>query len=129
MAIGLKKQIDVKKIFLVLLLSFLAIQLVSWALSEFAGYQIIKGGTMLLLFLVVIFLTTLFSLGRNINQLTWKKDGLFILIVFGLIITAFVALPKYLPMFFSSSSMQFKTSLEEIIQAIVKLSSGGIVPN
>ena len=126
MAIGIKKTLDVKKLFIVLLLSFLALQLLSFVLSEMGYMEMLKGGPMLLLFLVVIFLVTLFSLGRNINQLTLKKDGLFILIIFALIILAFIFLPRYIPSIFSTSGFEIREFLREQIGVVIKLGPGGV---
>lgn len=122
-----KLGINTSKFFIILILSFLTIQFLSFVLTEFGYTQMFKGGFMIFLFLISIFLVTLFSIGKNITQLK-KQDLLIVISILGLLILAFIYLPRVIPQIFSSSSMQFKTSLEEIIQAIVKLSPGGIFP-
>lgn len=128
MALKSRFGFNTQKFFTALLVSFIAIQIGSWLLSEFMGYPLLKGGPMLLLFLVVIGLVSLFVLGRKLGDLSMKRDGLFTLLVFGAIIVAFLFLPKYIPQIFSASSMEFGDYLKRIISAIMELSPGGIVP-
>ncbi len=118
--------VDTGKFFITLLLSFVAIQIASWFLSEVLDYPMLKTGWILLLFLVVIGIIALFMLGKNITQLTLKKDGLFILIIFGLIILAFIYLPKYLPTIFSATGFEIREFLRETIGTAIQLGGTGV---
>ncbi len=125
----LRERFNTQKFFIALLVAFLAVQLISWIASEyFPEVQILKGGTMLLLFLVVIGIISLFVLGKQLGQLDLKKDFLFILLVFGAIIALFIFLPAIIPQIFSVRGLEMGDFLKEIIAAIMKLSPGGIVP-
>ncbi len=118
---AIREKIDPTKLFQVVLIAFVVIQGISFVLSELDVFPIIKGGWFLLLILTLITLTTLFTLGKNITQLEIKKNLVFIVLVFGLIILAFVYLPTYLPQIFSSSSIDIGETVRE--------SSGTIVQN
>ncbi len=125
----LRERFNTQKFFIALLVAFLAVQLISWIASEyFPEVQILKGGPMLLLFLVVIGIISLFVLGKKLGQLDLKKDFLFILLVFGAIIALFIFLPAIIPQIFSVRGLEMGDFLKEIIAAIMKLSPGGIVP-
>lgn len=116
--------INTSKFFLILILSFLTIQLVSWALSEVMDYPLLKMGWMILLFLVVIGVITLFVLGKNITQLTLKKEGLFMIIIFAIIILAFIYLPNIIPQIFSTQSLEIGEYVKGIIGTIIKMGPG-----
>lgn len=124
----LKDRFNAGKIFQALLFGFLAVQLISWIASEyFEDIPILKGGPMLLLFLVIIGITSLFILGRRLGQLDLKKDLLFILLIFGGIVVAFIFLPQVIPQIFSTRGLEMGELLKEIMTAIMK-APGGIVP-
>ncbi len=124
MALKSRFGFNTQKFFTALLVSFIAIQIGSWLLSELMGYPLLKGGPMLLLFLVIIGLVSLFVLGRKLGDLSIKKDGLFILLVFGAIIAAFIFLPKYIPQIFSIQSLEIKEFLREVIGTIAEVGTG-----
>ena len=117
------------KFFIVLLLSFITIQIISYLLSEIMDYPMLKMGWVLLIFLVVIGIVSLFVLGKRLGQLELKKDGLFILLIFGMIILAFIYLPEIIPQIFSAQSLEVGEYFKKIINVIMKLSPGGITPN
>lgn len=121
---AIKNRIDASKFFQVVIITFVVVQGLSWLLSELDIFPIIKGGWFLLLLLVVVGLTTLFTLGRSITQLEIKKNLLFIILIFGAIIAAFIFLPDYLPQIFSIQSLEVKEFLREIIGTIGKMGTG-----
>ncbi len=120
-------RIQAGKFLQVVLIAFAIIQGLSWVLSELDIFPIIKGGWFLLLMLVVIGLTTLFTLGRGITQLELKRNLLFILLIFGIIIASFIFLPKYLPQIFSTSGIEFGATIKQTMISVIKLTPGGIV--
>ncbi len=125
----LKERFNAGKAFQALLLGFLAVQIISWVVSEFfEDIPMLKGGPMLLIFLVVIGMISLFVLGRKLGQLDLKKDLLFILLVFGGIIVLFIFLPDIVPQIFSTSGVELGEFVKDVTAAIMKLSPGGIVP-
>jgi len=128
MALLKRKQIDWKKFFLALLFAFITIQVVSWILSEYTDFPILKGGPILLFFLVVVGIVSLFVLGRKLGELDLKKDGIFILFVFIFLILAFIFIPKIVPEIFSVGGAEIREFLQKTVTTIMKLSPGGIVP-
>ncbi len=124
----IKGKFDIQKFFIALLLGFLAVQLISWIASEyFPEVEMLKGGPMLLLFLVIIGIISLFVLGKRLGQLDLKKDLLFILLVFGAIIVAFIFLPDVIPQIFSASGYEIREFLRETIGTVMKLGGTGVV--
>jgi len=121
---AIREKINASKFFQVVLIAFVVIQGISWLLSELDIFPIIKGGWFLLLLLVIVGLTTLFSLGRSITQLEIKKNLLFIILIFGAIIVAFIFLPDYLPQIFSIQSLEIREFLQEVIGTIGKMGTG-----
>ncbi len=122
---ALKERFNMGKFFQALLLGFLAVQLTSWIISSFLpDIEILKGGPMLLLFLVIIGIISLFVLGRRLGQLTLKRDLLFILLVFGAIITLFIFLPQVVPQIFSVGGIEFGEYIEQTISTIVGMGPG-----
>ncbi len=123
----IKDRFNVGKMFQALLLGFLAVQLISWTASEFLEeVPLLKGGPMLLIFLVIIGITSLFVLGRRLGQLDLKKDLLFILLVFGGIVVAFIFLPQVVPQIFSTRGLEMGEYIKQIINTIIAMSPGGI---
>ena len=100
--------IDEKKYFQVVFFSFLAVQILSWAISSVSATPILKGGSMIFLFMAVVLIVTLYNIGRDFTSLNLKKDGIFIIFVFVTIIILFIALPKLIPQIFSASGIQFR---------------------
>ena len=124
---ALRDKFNMGKFFQALLLGFLAVQLISWAISYFfPDVEMFKGGPMLLLFLVIIGIISLFVLGRKLGQLTLKRDLLFILLVFGGIIVLFVFLPDIIPQIFSASGVELKEFLRENVATVIQLGPRGI---
>ena len=87
---------------------------------------ILKGGPMLLLFLVVIGIVSLLVLGKRLGQLDLKRDLPFIILVFAAVILLFIFLPTIVPQIFSVEGAQFGEFMKDVISAIMKLSPGGI---
>ena len=124
----LKDKINASKFLQVVLIAFAVIQGISWVLAELDVFPIIKGGWFLLLMLIVISLTTLFSLGRNITALNLKKDLIFILLVFGGIVAAFIFLPQVVPQIFSTQALEMSEYIKQTINSVIGLLPGGITP-
>ena len=122
---AVKDRFNMMKFFQALLLGFLAVQLVSWMVSSFfPEIEMLKGGPMLFLFLVVVGIISLFVLGKRLGQLDLKKDLLFILLVFGAIVVLFIFLPDIVPQIFSIGGMEFSVYIKQAISAIVQLGPG-----
>lgn len=121
---AIKGRLDTGKMFRAVLIGFITLQVLSWILDQVGLYPLIKGGPMILLFLVVILFSTLFVLGRKIGDLSIKKDLLFVLIVFGAIGALFVYLPQYIPQIFSASGLEVKEILKEISGIIIRSGTG-----
>ena len=120
-----QNRFNMMKFFQALLLGFLAVQLISWGVSSFfPEIEMLKGGPMLLLFLVIIGITSLFVLGRKLGQLDLKRDLLFILLVFGGVIAAFIFLPQVVPQIFSSGGIELGELIKENIVAVIQLGPG-----
>jgi len=118
--------IDTKKYFEVVLVSFLAVEVVSWILSSVSDTPILKGGTILFLFLVTILLITLFSIGKNLDTIRWGREGFFILLVIAGVSALFFMLPKLVPELFSSIGVNLNKALNEMGADIVK-TAGNII--
>ncbi len=126
----LKDRLNMGKFFQALLLGFLAVQITSWIISSFfPDIEMFKGGPMLLLFLVIIGIISLFVLGRRLGELNMKRDLLFILLVFGAIIVLFIFLPDVIPQIFSTSGVELKEFLRENVATIIQLGPRGISYN
>jgi len=121
------KKFSANEMFKAVLVGFLATQLISWIISAFTDIPILKGGPMLILFLVIVVITTLYTLGQNITQVNIKKEGILILLVFGIILALIMFLPDYLPQIFSSQSIELGETIKETMISVIKLSSGGVV--
>lgn len=103
--------IDEKKYFQVVFFSFLAVQILSWAISSVSSTPILKGGPMVFLFMAVVLIITLYNIGRDFSSLNLKKDGIFIIFVFVSIIILFIILPKLVPQIFSASGLEVRNFL------------------
>ncbi len=123
----LKDRLNMGKFFQALLLGFLAVQIISWIISSFfPEIEMFKGGPMLLLFLVIVGIISLFVLGRKLGQLNIKRDLLFIVLVFGAIIVLFIFLPDVIPQIFSASGVELKEFLRDNVATVIQLGPRGI---
>ncbi len=122
-----QNRFNMMKFFQALLFGFLAVQVISWIVSSFfPEVEMFKGGPVLLLFLAVIGITSLLVLGRKLGQLDLKRDLLFILLVFGGIVAAFIFLPQVIPQIFSTGGMELKEFLRENIGTVIQLGGTGV---
>lgn len=119
--------IDEKKYFQVVLFSFLAVQLLSWAISSVSDTPILKGGPMLFLFLIAILLVTIYSIGRDFTSLSLKKDGIFILLVFIAIILLFLILPIIIPSIFSANGLELREFVIKTAGNVIGYGGTGVV--
>ncbi len=95
--------LDVNKLFITLLIIFVALQAGSYIYSEFVDSTPLKLGWTFLLVLVVVAIISLYTLGKRIGSLN-TKDIIFIIIEAGAIIGLFYYLPDLIPQIFSSIS-------------------------
>ena len=124
---AIRTNIDTTKFFIALLVGFSVVQIGSYVLSELGLMPFIKIGWGIMLMLVTILMTTLFTLGKNITQLNLKRDGPFIALIFVTIILMFIFLPSIIPQIFSTAALEMKDSLQETIATISRLGPGGII--
>ena len=114
------EKFDTEKFFTSLLLGFVAIQIISWLLYEYMDIPILKGGWIILLMLVIIFMTTLFVMGRRIGTLK-KEDYAFVGLIAAVIILAFIFLPDFFPQIFTIHSMEVREIIKQTMISIFKL--------
>lgn len=119
-----RTKLDEKRFFLALLFGFITIQVVSWILSEYTDFPILKGGPILLFFLVIVGIVSLFVLGKRLGDLDLKKDGIFILFVFISLILLFIFIPKIVPEIFSVGGAEIREFLRGTIGTVMKVGSG-----
>jgi len=115
-----KFSIDGSKYFQAILISFLLIQSISFILYQYADIPLLKIGWLLTLSLVIVAISTLFTLGININQLN-TKSIIFMAVVLVVIISLIFALPKIIPEIFSiynPSAIDYSNQLNSILGGI-----------
>lgn len=117
---------DGERFFQTVLVGFVALQIISWLISSISDVPILKGGPMLFLFMVVILFITLFSIGKNINTVSLRKEGFFILLVYVTIFIMFIYLPNVIPQIFSVSGIEFKDFLRDMAGQIANMGTGVI---
>jgi len=113
--------IDSKKYFQAILVSFLVIQAISFILFKYADIPLLKIGWLFILSLVIVAISTLFTLGININQLN-TKSIIFMAIVLLVVIALIFALPKIIPEIFSlynPSGIEYSNQLNSIIGGLI----------
>lgn len=92
-----------RTIALAFIAGFFAVQIVSILVSTlFPSIPLLQGGPIILIFLLGIAVMSLFILGIRYDELK-KENLIFVLLIFGLLVAAYYALPKYLPGLFSIS--------------------------
>jgi membrane-associated HD superfamily phosphohydrolase len=123
---ALQDRIQPGKFFQVVLIAFAVLQFTSWILDELDIFPLIKGGWFLMLLLAIVALTTLFTIGRTRTPLELKRNALFILLVFAIIVGLVIFLPKYIPQIFSASSIEFGEAIKQTMISVIKLTPGGI---
>lgn len=113
---------DTEKFFTSTILGFVVIQVLSWLLHEYVGetFPLIKGGWIIILILLVVFIVTLFVMGRKVGTLK-REDYLFVGLVGAVIIIAFWALPKYVPQIFSSSGLEVGNTIKQTMNSIFNI--------
>lgn len=112
------------KYFQTILISFLLIETISFLLYKFADVPLLKIGWLIMLSLIIVGISTLFTLGISIGELN-KNSLIFILIVLAAILALIFFLPQILPEIFSiynPSSIQYS----EIIKSSLNSILGGI---
>ncbi len=121
-------RIDADKFFIALLFSFVAIQLGSWILSSLIPkLPLIKGGWVLFLFLIIITITTLYTLGKNIKDFNFRREGMVIFFIFIIVFLLFIFIPKMVPEIFSVLGTEIREFFRENVGTIIRLSPSGIV--
>lgn len=119
-----KFSIEPAKYFQTIMVSFLLIQVVSWLLFQFADIPLIKMGWLLMLSLIIVAISTLFSLGIGITELN-KNSIIFILIVLAAIIALIFTLPRLLPEIFQIYNPSMNQYSEIIRQNLNSILSWG----
>ena len=94
---------DVNKLFITLLIIFVALQAGSYIYSEFVDSTPLKLGWTFFLMLVIVAIISLYTLSKKIGSLD-GKDIIFIVIEFAAIVGLFYYLPDIIPQIFSSIS-------------------------
>jgi len=94
---------DVNKLFITLLLIFVALQAGSYLYSEFVDAEPLKLGWAFFIMLIVVTIISLYTLSRRIGSLD-GKDIIFIVIMAASIIALFIYLPDLIPQIFSAIS-------------------------
>jgi len=80
---------------------FFGLQIVSLMLSYFfPSIETFKGGPIVLVIILAVAIMSLFILGIRYDQLDSKKNLIFVLMIFGLLIASYYYLPKYVPQIF-----------------------------
>jgi len=99
------------------LVSFLVVQAIAYILHVALDIPLLKIGWLFILSLVIVAISTLFTLGININQLNMKSI-IFMGIVLLIIMALIFALPRILPEIFSiynPSAIEYSNQLNSII--------------
>jgi hypothetical protein len=105
-----------KNYFQGILISFLVIQAISYILHVSFGVQLLKLGWLLFLFMAVVLITVLFTLGINLEHLN-KKSLLFALIIFLSVVGLIIALPSIVPEIFSAYGLEHNIEYSELIKS------------
>ena len=119
-----KISIDAKKYFQAILISFLLIQAVSFILYQYADIPLLKIGWLFILSLVIVAISTLFTLGINITQLN-TKSIIFMLVVLALVIVLIFTLPRIIPEIFSlynPSGIEYSEVIRQNLNSILSWS-------
>jgi len=108
-----------KSIGIAFIAGFFAVQIISLLLTAlFPSIPILRGGPIVLVFLLAIAVISLFVLGINYDELKTKENIFFALLIFGLLIAGYYYLPKYVPQIFTISP-GISTSIKSAIGSIV----------
>jgi len=113
--------IDSKKYFQAILVSFLVIQAISFILYQYADIPLLKIGWLLILSLIIVAISTLFTLGVSINQLD-TKSIIFMGVVLLVVIALIFALPKIIPEIFSlynPSGLEYSNVIRQNLNSIL----------
>lgn len=114
------KGFEPSKYFQTILISFLLIETISYILYKFADVPILKLGWLMILSLIIVAISTLFTLGINVNQMD-KNSIIFILIVLAAILSLIFFLPRLLPEIFSiynPSGIEYSNQLINFLNSI-----------
>lgn len=115
------KMPNLRDIIIGFIAGFFGLQIVSLILSSiFPTIPIFRGGPIVLIFLLGISIMALFILGIRYDQLKTKENLLFVLLIFGLLVVAYVYLPRYLPQIFSISP-ELTNSVKSTLNSIFSI--------
>lgn len=112
------------KYFQTILISFLLIETISFLLFKFADIPLLKIGWLIMLSLIIVAISTLFTLGISIGELN-KNSIIFIVIVLAAILALIFFLPQILPEIFSvynPSAIQYSEVIRQSINSLGGLS-------
>jgi len=118
------KNFEPSKYIQTILISFILIEAVSYIVSQYSDYPILKLGWLLSLSLIIIAMSSLFTLGISID--TMKKESIiFILIVVAAVLALLFFLPQIIPEIFSAynpSGIEYSNLMKQNLNSIL----GGI---
>lgn len=110
---------SLRNIVIAFIAGFFGIQIVSLLLSTlFPSIPLLRGGPIVLVFLLGIAIVSLFILGIKYDQLKTKENLIFVILIFGMLVASYYYLPKYLPQLFSISP-GISDSIKQTIASIV----------
>lgn len=117
---GWLKNLSFRNVALAFIAGFFLLQIGSLVISAlFPSLGLFKGGPIVLVILLGIAIMSLFILGIRFDQLDYKRNLIFVILIFGLLIAAYYFLPQYVPQIFSANS------LNEVIRSTISSILGG----
>jgi magnesium-transporting ATPase (P-type) len=127
MAIKLEPQ----KLLAVSVISFVIVEALSWLLNKISpDIPFLKGGWILILFGIVILLTTLYNFGIEITNIKIQQV-IFMILVMAILVLLYIFLPQIVPQIFSiipgsEVSNGVREFLTKTIGSVMGVSSGVI---
>lgn len=124
-----KNPINITKMLQVILIAFAGVELLSFVVSSISpSVPFIKGGFLLILFGVIIFLSYLWSFAINIKDINLKRDIPILLFLIGVVGLLYYIMPLIVPQLFSvvegSAGQQTREYLNSILGSVVSTRTG-----
>lgn len=117
--------IDIKKVFILSLLSFAIIEGLLYLAQAFGLAEFVKGGFFITLMLLTVFLSTLFNLGVSVKELK-LRDIITMGIVLVVVIILYFLLPYVVPQIYSiiPGSQQIRDNLVKTLSSVAGIGTG-----
>lgn len=96
----MKEGWNISNYFIGLVVTVVAVQIISWILSKYSEVEILNLGWAILLLTAITGVVSLFIMGRKIGELQ-QTDIIFIILEIAGIVAIFNFLPQYVPEIFS----------------------------